>query len=334
MAEQQAIQRRLRYERRSTGKRVAPTERDLVWFRALHQHGPLPSSFLLEFTRDIRRNDTRSLERLGDLYHQASTPHGGPYLDRPPAQWTATSKFERTVYDLTPAAEQALAEHGIIEPSRPASRVLFHHRLMTACITASIELATKRNPALRFIPQQEILERSPNRRAVIPCRVSYTSARTGKAHALDGSLVPDALFGIEYTTMNGKRYRFFMVEADRAHEPVRRADLRETSYLRKVLQYREVIGNDIYRKHFGMKSAMLVLTVTTNLRHLNGIMAMVKEAVGAADCPYMLFTVAAEFGDRLRVPDPCDHLLTQPWQRAGLPDLRIDLPGDENRWPR
>lgn len=238
------------------------------------------------------------------------------------------------VDNLTSAAEQALAEYRLIQPSKPESRVLFHHRLMVACITASIELATRRNPALRFIPQQEILERSPNRTTVIPCRVSYTSSRSGKAHALDGSLVPDALFGIEYTTTNGKRYRFFMVEADRAHEPVRRANLRETSYLRKVLQYREVIGNDIYREHFGMKSAMLMLTVTTNLRHLSSIMAMVKEAVGAADCPYMLFTMASKFGDRLRVPDPCHQLLTQPWQRADLSDLRIDLPSEEDRWSR
>jgi len=331
---QQPIRRRLRYERRSTGKRVEPTERDLIWFHAIHQHGPLPSSFLVEFTRDIRRNDTRSLERLGDLYHEASTPHGGPYLDRPQAQWTAISKFERTVYDLTPAAEQALIDHGLIQPSKPAPRVLFHHRLMVACITASIELAAKRSPPLRFIPQQEILERSPNKTPVIPCRASYTSPRTGKSHTLDGSLVPDALFGIEYTTMNGMRYRFFMVEADRAHELVRRADLQETSYLRKVLQYREVIGNDAYRKHFGMKSTMLALTVTTNTRHLHNIMTMMKETTGTTSCPYMLFTAAPEFGDRLRVPDPCHRLLTQPWQRAGIPDLRIDQPSEENWRPR
>ena len=326
MAEQQ--KRRLRYERRSTGKRVELTARDLVWLRAIHEHGPLPSSFLIEFTKDVRRNDTRTLERLRDLYHESNTPHGGPYLDRPQAQWSATAKFERTVYDLTPAAEQVLFERGLIQPSKPPQRALFHHRLMVACITASIELATTRNPTLRFIPQREILQRSPHKTPAIACQVSHTNTRTGKSQTLKASLVPDALFGIEYTVTGKRFYRFFIVEADRAHEPVRRADLTETSYLRKVLQYREVIGNDLYRNHFGMKSAMLALTVTTNVRHMRNIMAMVGEAAGPAGCPYMLFTAAPDFGDRLRVPDPSYVLLTEPWQRAGLPELRIDQPNE------
>src|SRR6185437_4843979 len=105
-----SMRRRLRHARQSTCKRVALTERDFVWLRALQRHGPLPSSFLLAYTSDIRRNDTRALERLGDLYHEANTPHGGPYLDRPVTQWSALSKFQRTVYDLAPAAKQALHE--------------------------------------------------------------------------------------------------------------------------------------------------------------------------------------------------------------------------------
>lgn len=56
-----------------------------------------------------------------------------------------------------------------------------------------------------------------------------------------------------------------MLESDRYHEPIIRANLRETSYLRKIFQYREVIGNGGYRTHFGMKASMLLLTVTTNV---------------------------------------------------------------------
>ena len=73
---------------------------------------------------------------------------------------------------------------------------------------------------------------------------------------------------------------------------------------------------------------MLALSVTTNVRHMHSIMAMVKETTDAAGCPYMLFTAASEFGDRLRVPDPCHRLLTQPWHRAGVPDLCIEQPSE------
>ena len=83
-----------------------------------------------------------------------------------------------------------------------------------------------------------------------------------------------------------------------------------------------------------MKSAMLALTVTTNVHHMHDIMAMVKETVGAACRPSMLFTAAPEFGDRLRVPDPCHRPLTQPRQRAGTADLRIDQPSEESCRPR
>src|SRR5258708_2199088 len=121
--------RRLRYERQSTGKRVSPTDRDLLWFQKLQQHGPLPSNYLLQFSQHLCRSDTRALERLGDLYHENNTPHGGPYLDRPKKQWSAVSKFERTVYDLTPAAVQVLRERGSTGATATQPRSLFHHQL-------------------------------------------------------------------------------------------------------------------------------------------------------------------------------------------------------------
>src|ERR1700733_4624043 len=107
------MRRRLRYARQSTGKRVTATDRDLLWFQKIQQHGPLPSNYLLQFSYHLCRSGTRALERLGDLYHESNTPHGGPYLDRPKKQWSAISKFERTVYDLAPAANQVLREQGL-----------------------------------------------------------------------------------------------------------------------------------------------------------------------------------------------------------------------------
>ncbi|MEJ0019691.1 MAG: hypothetical protein WDN25_24685 [Acetobacteraceae bacterium] len=321
--------RRLRYTRRSTGKRVTPTERDLAWFKALQRHGSLPSSFLLAFTRHLCRSETRALERLGDLYHESNTPHGGPYLNRPAQQWSAISKFQRAVYDLAPAAEQALDELGIRKGTGPEDvGGLYRHRLMVACVTASIELAVKKNPSLRYISQAEILARSPHKTVVIPCSVSYTNPRTGKRQMLEKPLVPDAIFGLEYAAEAGRRYRFFMVEADRNHEPVIRADLRETSYLRKVLQYRQVIGRGIYREHFGMKSPMLLLTITTNARHMSNIQKMTAEVFGRAGCPYLLFATLPAFGDSLCVPSPCDQLSAAPWQRTGYSSMRIDQAED------
>ena len=93
----------------STGKRITPQPADLLWFRKLLEHGPLPSSYLLAYTRHLRRSDKRATERLTDLFNEAETRHGGPYLDRPPQQFhTIDSRYNRLVYDLAPAAVTAL----------------------------------------------------------------------------------------------------------------------------------------------------------------------------------------------------------------------------------
>jgi hypothetical protein len=94
--------RRSRLIAQSTGKRVTPKERDLLWFQKLREHGPLPSSFLLDYAKNSHRSEKRAKERLTDLFNEDNTPHGGPYLSRPPQQFrTIDSRYNQLVYDLT-----------------------------------------------------------------------------------------------------------------------------------------------------------------------------------------------------------------------------------------
>ena len=71
-------------------------------------------------------------------------------------------------------------------------------------------------------------------------------------------------------------YRFFALEADRNTVPIKRANLRQTSYLRKILAYRQIIVADIHKTHLGLPN-LLVLTVTNNEQHMRNIMTLVKE---------------------------------------------------------
>ncbi len=87
MTQLDTLGRRRRLHPRSTGKRVSLQERDWLWLRKLHEHGPLPSSFLLAFAEDSHRSEKRAKERLTDLFNEDNTPHGGPYLARPPQQF-------------------------------------------------------------------------------------------------------------------------------------------------------------------------------------------------------------------------------------------------------
>ena len=110
-----SLSRRLRHERQSTGKRITPTEADILTFEVLHRHGPLPSTYIHEFTKHLRRSEARTKDRLGSLYHEDNTPHGGPYLDRPWRQWqTMDARYQPAVAQLSLHAEQVLRDRGVV----------------------------------------------------------------------------------------------------------------------------------------------------------------------------------------------------------------------------
>src|ERR1019366_4374983 len=138
------LSRRPRYGRISTGRRVAPTEADVLTFEVLHRHGPLPSTFIHQFTKHVRQSEGRTKERLGHLYHEDNNPHRGPYLDRPWQQWqTMNARYQPAVSETTPYAEQVLKERGLLaDTSRTQTRVQYAHRFMFFFFILSITLIT------------------------------------------------------------------------------------------------------------------------------------------------------------------------------------------------
>jgi hypothetical protein len=133
--------RRPRDRRISTGKRVTPQERDLIWFQKLHEHGPLSSSYLHAFTKHLRSSEKRARDRLTDLFNESNTPHKGAYLERPWQQFqTYDARYQELVYDLAPAGEKALKQAGLWHTYGHVATGPWVHKYMVACITASIEL--------------------------------------------------------------------------------------------------------------------------------------------------------------------------------------------------
>ncbi len=68
---------------------------------------------------------------------------------------------------------------------------------------------------LGFIPQADILERAET---VLSYPVEIVDPATKRK--VTKALKPDALYGLEYKSDKGSRYRFFVVEANRATEPL------------------------------------------------------------------------------------------------------------------
>jgi len=316
-----SLQRRRRDRRQPTGKRITPQERDLLWFQKIHEHGPLSSTYLHAFSRHLRRNEKRARDRLTDLYNEDRTPHDGAYLGRPWQQFqTVDARYQDLVYDLAPAGERALKDAELWSDQVAASAGPWVHRYMVASITASIELATLNDPNVNYVPQHQVLQW-----ARVPLRfpVPFENPTTKKTETRD--LIPDAIFGLEYTKGNDKSYRLFIVEADRATEPSRASRFNRKSHLRTILQYRSYVGGGLYKQHLGLTAGLLVLNVTSSERTMLNMIDLTNELSGKGNT-FLLFQACDNFGRYFKPAKPMPRLLSGDWQRAGYPTFRIDRP--------
>ena len=322
-ASQHPTQRRSRMRRTSNGTRVELNPRDIEIFRLLERYRCLRSTFIHAF---VGGDKTKLIERLGHLYHE------GHYLDRPSEQWQGiNARYQPAVYEIARRAQDVLREHGLADGAavgrHGAARRQFAHTLMVCDIVASIELATRQTPGLRFIPWTEILTRAPERTRQspapmrLPVSISHPAAPNGAHHAVEVNLTPDAVFGLEYSTAGAKSYRFFALEADRATMPVSRSTLRVSSYLRKILAYRQVAAREMYKTQYGIPN-LLVLTATTSDDHMRSIMRLLGEI--ASSSTMFLFKSTAAFWTVGAAPVPSPVILTEPWERVGCLPLLIE----------
>lgn len=309
----------------STGKRIRLCDRDLLWFRKLHAHGPLSSLYLYQFAKPAWANEQASIRRLGDLFHEDTTFHKGRYLDRPSPQFeTLDPRQNALVYDLTLISDQVLKDNHLYSEHSPTPAASFRHwkhRFMTSCITASIELATIANPKLRYIPQSEILGKL-NATLRIPIEIKNPVTKKKEKH----DLIPDAVFAIEYKYSAGKKYLVYFLETDRNTEPNRSYNFERKSYRRTILQYRELISQKIYRSHYGLNAGALVLNVTTSHTHMKNLIQLTKDLSLNNKNNFMLFQAAPSFGYPFKPPPPLLKLLTDPWKRAGSNPFYINKP--------
>lgn len=319
VAQYDALGRRRRLQPSSTGKRLTLQERDWRWLQVLHEHGPLPSSFLLAFARGYGVSEKRARERLTDLFNEDNTVHGGAYLARPPQQFqTIDSRYNQLVYVLGAAGERALKQEGLWRPANGTTGGPWWHQLMVSCITASIRLAAEETRDLAYISQADMLERAE---AELSCPVVINEP--GTKRKLRKELKPDALFGLAYNSAGSTSFRFFAVEADRSTEPYTSANFNRKSALRNYLQYREYVGGGLYKDHLNLTAPLLVLNVCNDPERAAGMQKLIARQGQGANS-YLLFQAWTDFGLPVRPPSPNYSLLDGVWSRVGKSDFRIN----------
>jgi hypothetical protein len=189
---------------------------------------------------------------------------------------------------------------------------------MTSCITASIELATLGRSHLTYIPQSAILART---NASLRCPVHIFAPRA--ADGVRKELAPDAIFGLEYQTSEGSKFRFFAVEADRATEPTTSSTWNRKSFLRNLQQYDAYVADGAYRTHLSLSAPLLVLTVVSDHARMKRMIELTGRHHSTGNA-FMLFQAWDDFGPVFRPPQPDAGLLHEGWSRSGLPPFFID----------
>ena len=304
-----ALRRRLRFAPPSpVVRRLVLTEPDYLLFEAIDRHGPLPTHYLYEFTRHVRRDYTHLQNRLTEFYNGSLE---APYLVRPPQQFAGfEARYQHIVYDLAPRARHALAEYGTLARFSPKRSDPFLHRLMNACVAASIERTALRM-GLRYISREDILvhPRCPETTRTSPNPLAIPVTRPGAR----SSVVPDDLFGLEYPEGG---FRFFAVEIDRNTESIERRNIDQSAFGKKIVGYLDILRNHTNRTWWGVPN-LHVLTVTTNATHARNIL----DHLGRQNEPQYAgrfgFACEPSFGAHWRTPRGIlSNLLEEPWVTA------------------
>jgi hypothetical protein len=123
------------------------------------------------------------------------------------------------------------------------------------------------------MPPEEIIAALPDQTfaARNPFTLKVKVSHKGALHEM--GLVPDLVFGLMFA--DGSR-PCFMVEIDRGTMPVRRSDIRQTSFERKMRAYLTAHAARQYERQFGRKT-FRTLVVTTDQNRIASMTEALQE---------------------------------------------------------
>jgi hypothetical protein len=298
---------------------VYPTERDIEVFTLLDRFRFPPSDYIHAF---VGGNEKALSHRLNLLSRKPNL-----YLARPLQQrHCADANYRPLIYELDERGARAVRERGLAIAPRSHCHN-FAHELMIAQITASLELGTRENSAIRPIRWREILANQTTpaalRDAAIPTAISVAYSLRGQART--EQVIADAQpFGLE-RLIDGKRsYLFFPgIEADCGTEPIDASDPERASIGKKFCAYLAVAEQGLHRSHFGFPN-FFVPFITTSSARMRSMMELLNRITEGRGSKILLFKTFPSFTAAEKPPAPSGHMLAEPWQRAGYPPLNLD----------
>jgi DNA-binding Lrp family transcriptional regulator len=251
-----------RFKRVPTVAPMQLEERDRDIIRLVHRHRFLRSHQIIALLGGSPQQVSR---RLKLLYH-----HG--YLERPRAQlqYYERGGSKSIAYGLGNKGGAFLRrELGIAvhpdswgEKNHVIGRVYLEHALFVTDVMVSLELACRKHGGVKMLWEDELALHSDRQ----PFRW-----RVKIQNGWQLGVVPDRVFALEFSDAGGTSQRaYFFLEADRGTMPVRRSNLSQTSFRRKLLAYEATWTQNIHRTRFGFHR-FRVLTVTTSAARVKSL---------------------------------------------------------------
>ncbi len=301
-----------RFERSASVAPMQLTLRDRTIIQLVHSYRFLPSRQILALLGNVPQP---LLRRLQLLYH-----HG--YLERPRAQldYYHQGGSRYIVYGLGSKGAAILSRDlGLVtekarwgDKNRSIGRIFLEHALLVSDVMVAIELACRATGHIRLLTEQELPLPAEIRGQGQPFRWTLDIG-----NGVNLGVIPDRVFALEVTDAEGHlNRRFFFLEADRGTMPIRRHNLSQTSFYRKLLAYQATWSQAVHRKRFAFHR-FRVLTVTTSPERVSSLV----EACSELSSGHGLFL----FADRTILDKPGDTL-SFTWQsgRAGLTGTLLD----------
>jgi hypothetical protein len=268
---------------------------NLDTFKALDRVRYARSNFIAALHGGSQQHRKRDLGSLRRRY----------FLNAPEQQKDAANyRYSPRIYENALKAKAQLAANGVAPTQWDGNRH-FWHQLMIADIVLSFEIACKQS-GLSFRHRKEIIGDAP-----LQFKASISHQFNKHIERYDGAVQPDDLFAINNT--------YFVLEADRQNEPIARPTLTTSSYLRKILQYRDVLKTGSYKEQI---PNMIVLNITTSPAHAKNIQSYMYDDLNLQS-KSLLFKGIPILGSRDKYPEPLTHLLDEPFDRAGHPPFII-----------
>lgn len=290
---------------------IYPCVTDIVIFRLLNRYRYLPINFIQAHT------GLSYVYLRGRLDVLARKPN--KFLNRPDKQRAQpNANYRFLIYELADRGETILKDHLLHSPEhRLGDERMFAHSLMVSETIVSLEMAHTG----QMIWWPEISSRLADPHRFIPVHIEHQFDKVKKTADFDYYNDSNGPFGIKYPDGSA---RFLQLEAEHTNQ-VDCSNLTKTSFLKKFLAIKHIRDRELYKTAWGLPN-LTTLVVTSSQARIDTMKDLIMRETGGKGAAYIAFNIIPVLEDPFKAAKPMPELFTGGWQRAGHPDLFLNVP--------